>query len=172
MAVTFGYYLREEGDPYVYTFQYDLEPIDILSIGPNQALSSQVAAVGDVPVITPIGISLREVTIRGKFSDGLSAQMPGSWISERTDEDYIKEGYILRVHEDPYFSAAELVNFPYSTSININNYPYKSDGSCPAYWTINTFTIDQRIQQQFGRYEFDIVLSYNWLYDGESLWRF
>jgi len=180
MAVTFGYYLRTDNDeitelnpwPYIYTLQYELTPIEILSITSNQALNSQIAVVGETPIITPLGISIREVTIRGKFAEGLSAQMPPSWVNERTIEDYMKEGFILRVHKDPGYAASELVNFPYTTSINLSDYPYKNDVTCPAYWTISSITADQKIAQRFGRYEFDLVLSYNWLFEGESLWRF
>lgn len=199
MAVTFGYYTRAvnpvtdpnsvnydpDAPPYLYTLLYELSPMDILTISVNQPLNANIAVAGDEPIITPMGITAREVTIHGKFTGGKSNSLqPNGYISDITDELHIKEGGVLRVHKDPKYGAIELVNFSWTagSGINLASYPYYTGHNNAtgmpngfqkvAYWTIDSMTTDQKILQKFGRYEFDMVLSYNWLWQGETMWRF
>lgn len=186
MAVTFGYYRRDENpayleDPdanaYIYTFIRELSPIEIMTISVKSSMNATVSVVGDRPEITPIGIEGKVATIRAKFASGTSASLVTNPIRERTDHDAIREGYCLRVHKDPGYSAFELVNFNMEMSNNVaylRNYPWYTTQkySKAAYWTIEIFQEDQNIAQKFGRLEFNLTLKYNWIWQGESLWQY
>ncbi len=186
MAVTFGYYKRENNpeyleDPdvnaYIYTLIREISPIEIMTISVKSSMNSQTSVVGERPEITPIGIDARIATIRAKFASGTSKSLISDPIPERVDDNILREGYCLRVHKDPGYSAYELVNFNI-TKLNDaeywKSYPFYTTNKYTraAYWTIETYQEDQNIKQKFGRIEFNLTLKYNWIWQGESLWQY
>lgn len=193
MSVTFGYYERDDNPAYIndkdepayiYTLLYELSPIEITSISLKGSVNKVVSVVGDTPSITPLGMNAREVVVHGKFANEKSKGliMKDQNIPERLDDKYLTEGKCLRVHRDTGFSAMELVNFNASkcditTSqgrLYLKSYPFYTSNAYAkaAYWMISEYREDQHIKQKLGRLEFDLTLSYNWIWDKESLWRF